>query len=231
MGVLPMSVEASGSLTSRAYAQFRADILEGILEPGRKLKVEELRDGYRVGAGPIREALTLLVADGLVERADQRGFRVVGVSAARFEELLRTRCWLEERALRESIVRGGPDWEERIVLAFFRLSRVPRSLEPDRFVENPVWEEQHKALHEALIGACGSSILLGFCRQLYDQNVRYRRIAGLAAHPSRDVNNEHRAIMDAALDRNADAAAALLIAHYTRTGGFLRPAFAEASAL
>ena len=219
-----MLMEANGSLTSRAYAAFRADILGGVLPPGGKLKVEELRDRYRIGAAPIREALTLLVADGLVERADQRGFRVVDVSEHEFEELLRTRCWLEERALRESIARGGTEWEEGIVLAFFRLSREPRSQAADRFVENPAWEARHKAFHDALIAACASSILLRYCRQLYDQNVRYRRIAGLAAHPSRDVTNEHRAIMDATLDRNADAAAALLIAHYTRTGNFLRPA-------
>ena len=221
-----MLMEASGSLTSRAYARFRADILAGVLGPARKLKVEELRDSYGIGAGPIREALTLLIADGLVERADQRGFRVVDVSEREFEELLRTRCWLEERALRESIARGGTEWEEQIVLAFYRLSRSARSKAPDRFVENPDWEMHHKAFHEALIGACGSAIMLRYCRQLYDQNVRYRRLAGLVAHPSRDVTNEHRAIMDATLDRNADAATALLIAHYVRTGQFLRPSLA-----
>ncbi len=225
-----MLVEANGSLTSQAYARFRADILSGVLPPARKLKVEELRDRYGIGAGPIREALTLLVADGLVERADQRGFRVVDVSEGEFEELLRTRCWLEERALRESIAHGGTEWEERIVLAFYRLSRAPRSQSPDRFVENPDWEVHHKSFHAALIAACGSSILLRYCDQLYDQNIRYRRLAGLAAHPSRDVTNEHRAIMEATLDRNADAAAALLIAHYTRTGRFLRPSLGAAVA-
>jgi GntR family carbon starvation induced transcriptional regulator len=221
---------ATASLTSQAYARFRADILAGVLAPARKLKVEELRDRYGIGAGPIREALTLLVADGLVERADQRGFRVVDVSEGEFEELLRTRCWLEERALRESMARGGGDWEERIVVAFYRLSRMPRSLEKDRFVENPEWEVQHKTFHQALIGACGSSILLRFCNQLYDQNVRYRRLAGLAAHPARDVTVEHREIMDATLDRDADRAAALLTAHYARTGQFLTPSLGAATA-
>ena len=88
------------SITSRAYAQLRSDIMSGRLEPGRKLKIEELRKLYDVGTSPIREALSLLTSDKFVERIDQRGFRVATVSLSDFDELLKTRCWLEERALR-----------------------------------------------------------------------------------------------------------------------------------
>ena len=45
------------------------------------------------------EALSLLTSDYLVERKDQRGFRVL-CRCRKFEELLRTRCWLEDRAIR-----------------------------------------------------------------------------------------------------------------------------------
>lgn len=220
-------LEPTGSLTSQAYARFRADILSGVLEPGRKLKVEELRTVYGVGGGPIREALTLLVSDRLVERIDQRGFRVVGVSAAEFEELLRTRCWLEERALRESISKGGKEWEERIVLAGYHLTRLSKSLEPNVYVVNPEWEAVHKEFHRALISACGSSILTGFCKQLTAQNQRYRLIAGDVAYPERDVDTEHRKIMEATLDRDADQAVANLVSHYSLTGKFLHRRLAD----
>ena len=220
-------LEPTGSLTSQAYARFRTDILSGALEPGRKLKVEELRSAYGVGIGPIREALTLLVSDRLVERIDQRGFRVVGISVAEFEELLRTRRWLEDRALRESIALGGTEWEERIVLAFYHLSRLGKSLEQEIYVVNPEWEEMHKEFHRALIAACGSSILIGFCEQLSAQNERYRRLAGDVAHAERNVRTEHREIMEASLDRDTDRATTLLAAHYSRTGDFLRRRVSE----
>ena len=74
----------------------------------------------------------------------------------------------------------------------------------------------------ALIAACGSSILLRYCDQLYDQNIRYRNLAGPAAYPGRDPEQEHEAIMQAALARDADAAAKHLISHYRQTGDFLR---------
>ncbi|MEP0941505.1 MAG: GntR family transcriptional regulator [Rhizobiaceae bacterium] len=211
----------SESMTSRAYMRLREDIISGELKPGRKLKIEELRRKYDVGTSPIREALSLLTSDHFVERIDQRGFRVSDVSAQEFEELLKTRCWLEERALRESIANGSPEWEERVVLANYRLSRMPRSEASDTFVANKEWEAQHKHFHMALISECGSSMLLKFCDQLYDQAIRYRQLSGSKAYPSRDVAEEHNAICDSVLARDADLAAGLLIRHYRRTSKFL----------
>ncbi len=211
-----------GSMTSQIYARLRSDIMTGALAPGSKLKIEELRKIYDVGTSPIREALSLLTSDHFVERLDQRGFRVAQISAEEFDELLKTRCWLEERALRESIANGDSAWEEKVVLSAYRLSRVPRSEDDDHFVANAEWEVRHKHFHMTLISACGSTILQKFCDQLYDQNVRYRQLSGSKAYPSRDVAAEHGAICDAVLARETDQAAELLVAHYTRTGNFLR---------
>ena len=216
-----MDQAGSESMTSRAYMWLRQDIISGALEPGRKLKIEELRRKYDVGTSPIREALSLLTSDHFVERIDQRGFRVTNVSAEEFSELLKTRCWLEERALRESIANGSSEWEERVVLANYRLSRMPRSEASDHFVANRQWEDQHKVFHMTLISECRSSMLMKFCDQLYDQNIRYRQLSGTKAYPSRDVAEEHSAICDSVLARDADLAAKLLVGHYQRTSKFL----------
>jgi GntR family carbon starvation induced transcriptional regulator len=210
------------SMTSRAYSRLRTEIISGALEPGRKLKIEELRQRYQVGTSPIREALSLLTSDHFVERLDQRGFRVARVSGEEFEELLKTRCWLEQRAMRESIANGDSGWEEQVVLAAYRLSRVPRSQARDKFVVNVEWEQRHKHFHMTLIAACGSSMLLKFCGQLYDLNIRYRQLTGPTAYPARDITAEHGAICDAVLARNVDMATELLLAHYARTGRLLK---------
>lgn len=210
------------SMTSRAYAQMKLDIISGRLAPGAKLKIETLRQDYNVGTSPIREALSLLTSDHFVERIDQRGFRVSNVSGDEFDELLRTRCWLEERALRESIARGSTAWEEKVVIANYRLSRIPRSQSDDHFVANEQWEIAHKDFHMALISECGSSLLLKFCDQLYEQNIRYRQLSGATAYPKRDVAEEHSAICDAVLSRNSDLAVSLLMDHYNNTSYFVK---------
>lgn len=210
------------SITSRTYDRLRHDILAGVLAPGARLKIEALRRSLGTGASPIREALSLLTSDQLVQRIDQRGFRVAQVSEAEFQELLRTRGWLEERALRESIARGDTAWEENVVLAHYHLSRAPRSVDG---AANAGWESCHRNFHRALIAACGSSILLRFCDQLYDQNVRYRYLARRDAYPKRNIAREHEQLMQAVLERNSDLAVERLLTHYRTTGKFLTEQF------
>ncbi len=211
----------SQSLTSRAYSAMRADIISGTLKPGQKLKIDDLVKSYEVGNSPIREALSLLTSDSFVERNDRRGFRVVEVSAEEFSELLKTRIWLEGLALRESIKNGDNEWEENIILANYRLSRVARSKSDTEFIANEEWEDLHKKFHMALLSACGSVHLLKFCSQLFDQNTRYRHLTGPRAYPKRNIIAEHGAIADAVVARNPDLAIELLVSHYMGTSGFL----------
>lgn len=219
----PPTRPTTRSRTHSIYERLRDDIISGELAPGLKLKIEALRERYDVGATPLREALSLLTSDGFVERLDQRGFRVAQVGLSDFDELLRTRCWLEERALRESIAHGGRDWEEGIVLALYHLSRTPRVSPDSDYDGNQAWERCHREFHMRLIAGCGSSMLLRFCGQLCDENNRYRYIARLAPDARDNAYEEHNRIAEAALARDADLAVRRLIEHYHRTGELLRP--------
>jgi GntR family carbon starvation induced transcriptional regulator len=62
------------STTQKTYLALRKMIVAGDIKPGEKLKIEGLRKRLDAGASPIREALSLLTSDNLVERIDQRGF-------------------------------------------------------------------------------------------------------------------------------------------------------------
>ena len=225
---------AAGTLASTVYDRLRGDILSGSLPPGEKLRTEALRARYEVGNSPIREALNRLSADGLVTREDQKGFRVASASRADLEELVKTRCWLEAIALRESIENCYDYWEEGVVLSFHRLSRVRRSSSEEHYTVNPEWERLHRAFHLALLSACGSRWLLQYCAQLNDQADRYRQLAIIAScsfsYPRRNELNEHEAMMKAATSRDADEAVSLLMAHYERTAGIIRESISEFAA-
>ncbi|MEO0486840.1 MAG: GntR family transcriptional regulator [Pseudomonadota bacterium] len=207
--------EGEGSATQRAYVVLRRMIVEGDLKPGEKLKIEGLRRRLDIGASPIREALSLLTSDNLVERLDQRGFRAAPISAENFEEILALRCTLEDMALRQTIEVADDAWEEGLVLAHHRMRRA-KGAEPG------VFELLHKAFHMALLANTRSPILYKFCSQLYDLNIRYRFLAGNAMnYRARNVGDEHQGILDAAVARDADTASARLISHYRRTGEFV----------
>lgn len=215
----PRESQQPESATQRVATELRRQIIKGQLPPGDKLKVESLKTLLNTGASPIREALSLLTSDQLVERIDQRGFRVAPVSNEHFQEILKLRCELEDLALRGSIEQGDIRWEEELVLAHHRLAQASRK-------SGEEWEVLHKAFHTSLLAACGSPILLRFCDQLYDLNIRYRYVAGKSgSYAKRDVASEHQGILDATVQRDQQKASHLLKEHYTRTGEFLTELF------
>ncbi|EJW12114.1 putative transcriptional regulator [Rhodovulum sp. PH10] len=231
-----MSRRAGETLASATYVQLRHDIMNGALPPGSPLRIRQLCERYAVGFSPIREALNRLLRDRLVRQVDLRGFVVAPLSKDELEEITKTRCWVNEIALRESITNGDSAWEEQVVIAFHRLSRVP--VDPPEGTDalengvNPAYETAHRHFHATLIGACGSDLLLDFCEQLFDVADRYRRLRTPSARQQRQ-RDEHRLIMEATIERDTERAVELLRGHLMKTAelayGALGDAGSEAS--
>ena len=209
----------SETLASAVYQQLFDDIITGQLKPGHKLRLQVLKNDYNVGNSPLREALNRLSSNGMVIREDNRGFRVSPASVSELKELTWVRCQLEEIALRESIKNATDEYDERIVLAFHRLSRFTPN-EVGSYLSDEL-EKRHVKFHQALLAACGSSILLGYCAQLQERTIRYRNLADVVEYREGHENAEHRDIRDAVLDRDADKAVKLLHSHYNVTADIL----------
>jgi GntR family carbon starvation induced transcriptional regulator len=156
-------------------------------------------------------------------QSDQRGFSVAPVNEDRLDDLLRTRCSLNELALREAIKLGDAAWEEQVLLCAHRLQRIPRhsdTIEPRR---NPDWEQAHVDFHRSILAACRSDILTTFCDQLFTEAERYRNMArSVGEQRSSAAHDEHQEIAEATIKRRADDAVRLLNAHYTRTASLVR---------
>lgn len=216
MNLLQQADGKETSATRTAYLTLRQMILTGELAAGEKLKIEQLRTRLDTGASPVREALSLLTSDMLVERLDQRGFRAAPASLSNFQEILTLRCSLEDMALRQSIANSTEGWEETLVVSHHRMKRASEE------GSIPKFEEAHKAFHMALLDNAGSPILLRYCSQLYDLNIRYRNLAAAGTnYRKRNVASEHVEILDAAVRGDADGASSALMNHYRVTGDYL----------
>jgi DNA-binding GntR family transcriptional regulator len=79
----------------RALATLRDLIMGGELAPGARLGEVELADRLGVSRTPVREALSRLAAEGLVEIAPNRGARVVTWTVAELEGVFDLRAVLE----------------------------------------------------------------------------------------------------------------------------------------
>ncbi len=213
--------ERPRSLTSAVQERLRADILSTRLLPGQKLHIAGLAKQFSVSLAAVREALSRLVADGLVQASDQRGFRVSPVSLADLADVTQTRIDIEGLALRRSIERGDPAWLDNVKASHDRLRAVPYRYPDEPGVHYEEWVVRHRVFHRALVNACGSQWLLGFRDVLHEQSERYRRLSIRDVTKSRDVEAEHAAIVEAVVRRDADAAVEALARHFSTTMRFV----------
>lgn len=207
------------SLSAQVYSRLRQEIIGGSFAPEEPLRLAQLKDRYGVGFSPLREALTRLSAEGLVNAESMRGFYVAPLSLADLHDTIETRIFVETEALRRSIERGGDDWEARIVatLHAFKLQLGRRDENNPESLET--LEDRHRDFHFALVSASGSARMQAIIETLYMGSARYRvlRPGDESAYPVRDLEAEHSAIAEAALGRETEQAIRLLDDHYRRT--------------
>ncbi len=220
---LELAGDKPKSLIERAYRELGNDIVHGTFSPGSKIKLEPLSARYGVSTGTIREALSLLVSDGLVVANAQRGFCVAPMSLEDFQDLVNTRLLLEVSAFQTSIVSGGDDWEGRVVHAFHKLSLAEQRLDEAAEDTFDLWEHRNREFHEALVSACDSMWTLRFREVLYRQSERYRRLTYTSRqNPGQLAHNEHKKLFDLALARKAEEAVASLIDHISSAVSFAK---------
>jgi GntR family carbon starvation induced transcriptional regulator len=220
--------ESRPTRATSTYAVLRESILRAEILPGSKLNIRELCERFDVGLSPVREALNRLSSEGFVTHSEQRGFSVADVYIQELAELTSARCWINEIGLRQSIARGDDTWEETLLLAFHRMNRVAR-LTDEPYARSPAWAKAHMEFHRALVCASGSAWITRFCDELFEAAERYRYAARRAERARTDVASEHQAIMNAAIERDADRAVSLMNAHFERTASLVRLALGESA--
>src|SRR3954453_15778125 len=106
---------AGEKLHARVLREIRADIVSCRLMPDERLTLEALRERYRVGWSPIREALMRLAAGGLVGLGPNKGVRVLAGSREMLGDLMRSRVDVEATTLGWSIQNGSVAWEAELL--------------------------------------------------------------------------------------------------------------------
>lgn len=83
------------SLKEQVYRQIKNDIITGILEPGQQLAVDALANKYQVSKTPVREALSTLQQEGLVEIVARVGYFVSQVTVKDIQDIFALRLIIE----------------------------------------------------------------------------------------------------------------------------------------
>ncbi|MBN9050650.1 MAG: GntR family transcriptional regulator [Rhizobiales bacterium] len=214
-GTAPLSKTRS-TLTDQIWQQLRNDVLSGRQSPGKRLRLDALKEEYGVGFSTLREALWRLSAEGLVVSNSRKGFQVSPVLRDELIDMTRLRILLEQMALDEAIQNGNDEWEARLLSTFHRLSKYKQT-------DGQPWDHWHKTFHNDLVWPCRSPVLQQLRNQLHDHSRRYRH--AVRNDPNRDDLGEHRALLDACLERNAQKAKALMAQHLQLTTDLVLASF------
>lgn len=208
--------DKTNTIATQLASRLREEIVSGSLRPGSKMNLAAAREQFGVSLSPLREALARLVAEGLVEFEDNRGYRVAPVSLANLAEVTHLRTEFECLALRHAMAAGDLNWEGDVVRSLHRLNRIVR--DPARAETLAEWETAHLDFHVTLIRGSGMPLLLNACRMLLNLNDRYRRIFLQAEGGDRNVAAEHSEIAQRTVARDVEAACQCLRQHIQRTG-------------
>jgi DNA-binding GntR family transcriptional regulator len=100
----------SRSATQEAVSLVREAIADGRLKPGQRLKEKQLAEQFGISRTPIREALLLLQAEGVVELAPNRGATVRTYSMSEIEDAFQLRALLEGYGAACAAQRSTEEW-------------------------------------------------------------------------------------------------------------------------
>ena len=191
--------------TEAAFHTLRAAIGEGRFRPGERLTLARLLEELDMSPTPIREAIRLLQAEGLLEHEPHHGVVVAEYSPEKAEEIYRLRGVLEPLATELAVERATPEQVESIRRLHDALAEAVRERNPRTDVA-----ELNAEWHRALYAASGSRYLQEFIAKLWTA-IPVRAI-WLTRRAERSIEH-HEAIMEAFGRGDAAAAAERMREH------------------
>jgi DNA-binding GntR family transcriptional regulator len=210
--------ENAETISGEVRELLRADIFAGVWPPGTRLQIGALTERYGASSTVVREAMVRLGGERLLEFRPNRGFFVAEYTLDELRSISELRCRVEEYGLELAIERGDMEWESELIAVHHRLERTPRRAPDDPHHVSPEWFTAHRAFHVKLLEAGGVPLILDIAGTLSDATSLYRLwTAPDRRAESRDIEAEHRAILEATIARDGASATRLLREHYTRT--------------
>lgn len=197
--------------TKRTYAVqvVRQAIIDGLYAPGERLREEKLAADLAISPTPIREALLILEAQGLVETWPRRGATVVELTRDDIIDIYRIRNVLEPFAARAAMERLTPYGRERLLLDLRETHREwEEALREGRLKSIP---RLNWHFHHLIYSAANSPHLLEAIERLWNKLPHYwlRSIPGRAKW----AFDQHDEIIAAVEAGDSDAAGEALSRH------------------
>lgn len=199
-------------MTLRIYDSVRQKILSGALPTGSRLVIRQLAQEHETSDIPVREALRMLQRDGLVEIIPYRGARVVTLMREEIEEGYLIRGHLESLATRTAV---GHISEETYDQLDRCMDGMAKALERS---DGLAYAELNREFHELIFSASPYRRLQELIENVWDGQQGFQMVFRLSPEWLWSSYNEHRSILQALRDGDAETAAAVALQHKLSAG-------------
>ena len=207
---MPSGPSGSSTAVERAYAAIRERIITGEYPAGHRLVEDDLAEVTGVSRTPVREALNLLRAEGLIEGAVRRGVRVTGWTDDDLDEIYGLRALLEGYGARLAARRISAAELTRLEELCDRMEALLAAGEPgavDRIAE------LNNELHSAIFAATGNRRLIASLAGVVEVPLVHRAMQRYAeTHLARSLS-DHREILHALRMGDDELAETLMRGH------------------
>lgn len=189
--------------------RLRSAILAGELAPGTRLSVPELAKQLQVSRSPVREAVLLLVGEGLAVEYTRRGVEVARLELSDLLELYELRAAIESLAARQAA--------ERMSSTDLAALRGVLDAQGAAALQNPrLFRELDTRFHQIILDRCGNSRLQRHAHLLVREMVLARPLLLSDPHHLTRSFEEHRSVERALRQRDGPSAEAAMRDHLTR---------------
>lgn len=207
-GVAESLAEADGSLTERAHALIKADIVNCDLAPATTISTVRLIERYGLGTMPVRSAMERLIAEHWVESLPQRGYRIAPITVREVVELYDLAEQVSPRLARLSAGRIADRHDELVALnALSNPDRPPRN----RQEEIEILVSGSEILHQ-IRQASGNRYAIALTQQIAERLDRVLRARALFAASPLDCRRNFEPLIEALFRNDAEAAEAASLA-------------------
>lgn len=204
-----------GNSVEKVHRHLAQRIIRGRLRPGARIVEQEICRQVGLSRSPVREALRLLAADGLVEQHARRGARVRAITRKEIEDLFQVFEELEVLATRLAASRLTPETLARLASLLGMMRHAARTGNVRQYFR------LNTVMHGIVYGASGNAKLAQLLRNLGQQVTRLRYMA--LATPGRLARSieEHEAVLGALRERDEKAVVELVRACVANARGTL----------
>lgn len=206
------------NLSEQLVDLVRDRILTGSVPPEQSIRQDALAAELGISKIPLREALTRLEQEGLIDNRVNRGYFVKPLAAAEAEEVYSLRLKLEPKLVAHAAERASEVEREHAVRAHAALADVTGAHDKGVGAFN-------RAFHLALIRPSGQTITTHLLERLHVLGERYVRKHLEPLGRDRRANDEHQALLDLWLAKDGKAVAKAVRAHIQSTLVDLRRQF------